>query len=356
MSDSDLEGPRQQIDQIDRELVRLLNQRAQMSLEIARRKAQSGESVFVPDREQQVVRNVLDASTGPLKPEHLRAIYREILSSSRSLQRRLKVAYLGPAATFTHQAALQIFGSATELLPVGTIGDVFLETERGGADFGVVPVENSTGGIVPDTLDTFVDSDLKVCAELSLPIVHNLLARCRKEEIRTVYSKDQALAQCRRWLATNLPKAELIQTTSTTRAAEQAASDPSGAAIATALAAEVYGLEIVEAGIQDFSTNITRFLAIGPTSPGPTGRDRTAIIISIRDRVGALHDLMEVFAQAGVNLNSIQSRPSRRKAWDYVFYMEMDGHATDAKLKGALETLERQSSMVKVLGSWPRSE
>lgn len=356
MDDSELDSPRHEIDRIDRELVRLLNRRAEVVLEIARRKAESGERVFVPDREQQVLDNVLAANSGPLKGEHLRSIYREILSSSRSLQRRLKVAYLGPAATFTHQAALQIFGDATDLLPVPSIRDVFLETERGGTDYGVVPVENSTEGSVQFTLDSFIDSELKVCSELSLPIVHNLLARCRKEEIATVYSHPQALAQCRNWLASHLPRVELVQSLSTARAAEQAAADPTGAAIAPALAAEVYGLEILESGIQDLSSNITRFLAIGPSYPGPTGRDKTAVIISIRDRVGALHDMMEVFASAGINLSNIQSRPSKRKAWDYFFFIEMEGHATDPNVRSALDTLEHQCSMVKVLGSWPRPQ
>lgn len=356
MTDHELISLRQEIDPIDRELVRLLNRRAELVLEIARRKAHSGEPVFHPDREQQVLRNVLAAGSGPLKPEHLRSIYREILSSSRSLQKRLKVAYLGPAATFTHQATLQIFGDATDLVPVPTIRDVFLDTERGGADYGVVPIENSTEGTVTDTLDTLVDTDRLVCAELSLPIVHNLMARCPRGDIKAVYSKDQALAQCRRWLAANLPRAELVQTFSTARAAEQAAGDPTGAAIAPALAAQVYGLDILEPGIQDLSNNITRFLVIGSTHPGPTGRDRTAAIISIKDRVGALHDMMEVFAREGINLSNIQSRPSRRKAWDYLFFMEMDGHSTDANVRSALQILEQQCSMVKVLGSWPKPD
>lgn len=354
MSDSELESLRQEIDRIDAELVRLLNRRAQVVLEVARRKAQSGTNVFVPDREKQVIENVLAANTGPLKPEHLRSIYREILSSSRSLQRKLRVAYLGPAATFSHQAALQIFGDATEMVPVSSIRDVFLETERGGTDYGVVPVENSTEGSVLFTLDSFIDSELKACAELSLPIIQNLMARCRKEEIKTVYSHPQALAQCRGWLAANLPRAELVQSLSTVRAAEQAAEDPTGAAISPAMAAEVYGLEILEAGIQDLSNNITRFLVLGSTFPGPSGRDRTAVIVSIKDRVGALHDMMAVFAQSGVSLSHIQSRPSKRKAWDYLFFMEMEGHAYDPNVKSALEQLEQQSSTVKVLGSWPR--
>lgn len=354
MPDNSLDNPRQEIDRIDRELVRLLNQRAQVVLEIARRKARSGSEIFVPERERQVLENVLAANTGPLKPEHWQSIYREIFSSSRSLQRKLRVAYLGPAATFTHQAALKLFGDATEMIPVPTIRDVFLETERGGSDYGVVPVENSTEGSVQYTLDSFIESDLKVCSELSLPIVHNLMARCRKEEIATVYSHPQGLAQCQNWLAANLPHAEQVQSLSTARAAEQAAADPTGAAIAPALAAEVYGLTILAPSIQDLSNNITRFLAIGRTCPAQTGRDKSAVIISIKDRVGALHDMMEVFAREGINLSHIQSRPSKRKAWNYFFFIEMEGHAADPNVKRALEMLEQQGSDVKVLGSWPR--
>ncbi len=354
MSDSELESLRREIDEVDASLVRLLNRRAEVVLEVARRKSRSGATVFVPDRERMVMENVLAASQGPLKPEHLRSIYREILSSSRSLQRKLRVSYLGPAATFSHQAALQLFGDATELIPAGSIRDVFLETERGATDYGVVPVENSTEGSVLFTLDSFIDSELKICAELSLTIVQNLMARCRKEEIQTVYSHPQALAQCREWLAANLPKVELVQSLSTVRAAEQAAADPTGAAISPSMAAEIYGLEILEAGIQDSSNNITRFLVVGTESPGPTGRDRTAVMVSIKDRVGALHDMMGVFALAGVSLSHIQSRPSKRKAWDYLFFMEMQGHASDPNVKAALGELEQQSSMVKVLGSWPR--
>jgi len=354
VSDNELEVLRREIDLIDSELVALLNRRAEVALRIARHKAQTGTSIYAPDRERQVLDRVLSASSGPLKPEHIRSIYREILSASRALQRKLRVAYLGPPATFSHEAAIKLFGDAAELVPVASIRDVFLETERGGTDYGVVPVENSTEGSVLYTLDSFIDSELKACAELSLPIVQNLLARCRREEIRTVYSHPQALAQCRGWLAANLPRAELVQSLSTVRAAEQAAADPTGAAISPAMAAEIYGLEILEAGIQDYPNNITRFLVIGPASPGPTGRDRTAVMVSIKDRVGALHDMMEVFAEAGVNLSHIQSRPSKRKAWDYLFFMEMDGHASDPNVRSALERLEQQGATVKVLGSWPR--
>lgn len=356
MSEEKLDGPRREIDRIDREVVKLLNERAQVVLEVARQKTKSETGIYRPAREKLVLENVLAASEGPLKPEHLRSIWREILSSSRSLQRKLRVAYLGPAATFSHQAAMELFGDFTELMPVATIRDVFLETERGGADFGVVPVENSTEGTVVFTLDSFVDTELKACAELNLPIVHNLLARCPKEEIRTLYSHPQALGQCRNWLAANLPRAEIVQTLSTVRAAEQAAEDPTGAAISPALAAEIYGLEILETGIQDLSNNITRFLVMGQASPAATGRDKTALMVSIKDRVGALHDMMELFAREEINLTTIQSRPSRRKAWSYFFYIEMEGHADDPNVSAALKGLEKQDSDVKVLGSWPRQQ
>lgn len=354
MSEMDLEGPRNEIDSIDQELVRLLNERARLSQEVARLKARSRADIFVPSREQQVLDNVLGAGAGPLKAEHLRSIYREIFSASRDLQRRLRVAFLGPAATFTHEAALRLFGDSTDMVPVPTIKDVFLETERGGTDYGVVPVENSTEGTVQDTLDSFVDTELKACSELGLPIVQNLMARCTRDEIKIVYSHPQGLAQCRRWLSANLPKAELVQTFSTVKAAEQAAWDPKGAAIAPAPAAEVYGLRILDAGIQDLSTNITRFLAIGAAFPGPTGKDRTAAILSIKDHVGALHELMGAFARYSINLSNIQSRPSKRKAWNYYFFVEMDGHATDANVRDALGELEQLCQMVKVLGSWPK--
>lgn len=354
MNDKDLDGPRTEIDRIDRDLVRLLNERARVSLEIARHKADSHGHIFVPERELQVISNVTAANSGPLKAEHLRSIYREILSASRDLQRRPKVAFLGPPATFSHQAALRLFGESTDLIPVPTIRDVFMETERGGTEYGVVPVENSTEGTVQDTLDSFVDTELKVCAEFGLPIVQNLMARCPLEEVKTVYSHPQAIAQCRRWLGTNLPRAELVQVFSTVKAAEEAAEDPTGAAIAPAPAADVYNLNILESGIQDLASNITRFLVIGPSFPAPTGRDKTAVILSIKDRVGALHTLMGAFARHGVNLSNIQSRPSKRKVWNYYFFVELDGHATDPDFQAAMEELEQQCQMVKVLGSWPK--
>ena len=350
----EVERWREQIDQIDQQIVHLLNERARLALKIGEAKSNADARVFVPDREHQVLQNVLGANPGPLQGDHLRAIYREILSACRGLQRPLRIAYLGPRATFTHQAALDKFGEANEFVPVPSIPDIFLETQRGGADYGVVPVENSTEGPVHETLDMFVDTEVKVCAAVTLPIVHYLLGHESKDQVRTVYSNPQAAAQCRRWLAQHLPGREIVHAVSTARAAEMAAGDPHGAAIATRLAAEVYGLRVLEGGIQDMASNYTRFFVIAPSMTSqPSGQDRTAILFSIKDRVGALHDVVEVFAARRINLRSIQSRPSRRRAWDYVFFVEMEGHPAEPRVAEALALVEQQCVFLKVLGAYP---
>jgi chorismate mutase/prephenate dehydratase len=294
------------------------------------------------------------AAEGPLRAEHLDAIYRQIISACRALEQALRVAFFGPAATFTHQAALERFGGATNLISLDSIPDVFTEVQRGRVDYGVVPVENSTEGPVHVTLDTLVEADVKVCSEIVLPISLHLLANVAKAEIRTVYSNPVAFAQCREWIARNLPGRPIADAVSTARAAIMAAEDPTGAAIAPRLAAAEYGLEIVETDIQDLSSNYTRFYVIAPTAVSdPTGRDKTAIVFSIRDRVGALRDAADVFAQRGINMSSIQSRPSRRRAWEYVFFIEIAGHERDPLVREALDELGSQCSFVKALGSWP---
>jgi len=320
-------------------------------------KETAGEApTFAPGREASLLNGLERENAGPLRPEHIRAIYREILSASRSLQRPLRIAYLGPAATFTHQAAMQRFGHAPEYVPAPSITDVFAEVQRGGADYGVVPVENSTEGSVHETLDQLVDTELKVCSEVTIPVVHNLLALGERDDIKLIYSHPSALAQCRGWISRNLPGREVMSVVSTARAAEMASKDPAGAAIATALAAEVYGLRILESGIQDLSSNWTRFLVIGTSvSERPTGNDRTFLVFSIKDRVGVLRDVINTFSDQGVNLASIQSRPSRRRAWDYVFFVELDGHAAEERVRLALEQAEPHTVFMKVLGSWPRA-
>jgi len=353
----ELAEARAAIDAIDRQVVELLNQRARLAQSIGATKAERGQGVFAPDREQDVIANLAAANAGPLTAQHLRAIYREVMSAMRSLEGGERVGYLGPAATFTHQAALECFGAATEYVALPSIPDTFLETARGHCHYGVVPVENSTEGPVHETLDAFVDSDLKVISEITLPIHHQLLARCSRDEIRTVYTNPVALGQCRKWLATNLPGREIVQVVSTARAAATAAETDDGAAIAPRLAAEVYGLQIVGADIEDFAQNYTRFYVLSRSlTSKPTGDDKTAIVFSIRDRVGALRDVVQCFADAGVNLSSIQSRPSRRRAWDYVFFVELQGHAADPRVQAVLRTVESHCVFLKVIGAWPRTE
>lgn len=351
----DLTRHRERIDEIDRQVIALLNERARLAIAIGRMKAAHAAPTFVPEREQRVLANIIAAAgEGPLRPQHVRAIYREVLSACRGLEQPLRIGFLGPAATFSHQAAIERFGEGVELVPVPTITDVFIETARGGCDFGVVPVENSTEGPVNETLDNLVERDLKVCSEITLPIVQNLLANVPLASIARVYSIPQASGQCRRWLMQHLPGRDIVPVVSTARAAEQAASDPEGAAIAPRLAAEVYGLQIVATNIQDLASNYTRFLVISPqASTRPSGRDKTALVFSIRDRIGALRDVVNVIAERGINMSSIQSRPSRRRAWDYVFYVELEGHQADPRVADALEALKPYCLFLKPLGSWP---
>ncbi len=348
---------RREIDEIDRQLIKLLNRRAAASVEIARIKRNGDVSTFVPSREQEVLQNVLAANDGPLTEAHVRAIWAEILSASRALQRPLRVAYLGPAGTFTQRAAEAAakirFGSFVEYLPARTIEEVFSTTERGNADYGVVPVENSTEGSVGQTLDLFIDSSLKICAEIFLRITQHLIGHGPLERVRRVYSKDQALAQCRRWLLANLPLAELVDTPSTTAAAQRAAEEPDAAAIGTEQAAAQYGLRVLARSIQDEAHNTTRFLLIGHHISPPSGHDKTSILFSVRDRVGALHDVLGVFARRNINLTRIESRPSRRQPWEYVFFVDFAGHAEEPNAAAALEELRESCTMVKVLGAWP---
>jgi chorismate mutase/prephenate dehydratase len=360
MTDQRLETPalagiRAEIDRLDREIVALLNRRARMAVEAGRAKVDGQLPVFDPQREAQILHQVADHSEGPLTADLLRPIYREVLSACRHVQRPLQVAYLGPAATFAHMAAMERFGHTPSFVPANGIGEIFSLVQKGEVEYGVVPVENSTEGPVLETLDLLVDAEVRICSAVTLPVVHNLLASVGLEQIQRVYSHPQALAQCRRWLAERLPGREIVPTVSTARGAEQAAADPTGAAIATALAAEKYGLTVQESGIQDLAQNFTRFFVIS-REPGfgqPSGQDRTAILFSIRDRVGALRDVVDVFASAGLNLSSIQSRPSKRRAWDYIFFVELVGHASEPRVQAALSDVERHCVFLKVLGSWP---
>lgn len=353
--DEDIQGLRDEIDRLDAQVVELLQERARTARQIGTTKADRALPTYAPARERQVIERVQAlAGDGPLTAAHLSSIFRQVIAACRSIERPLRVAFFGPAATFTHQAALERFGGETELVPLDSIAEVFAETQHGRVDFGVVPVENSTEGPVHPTLDSLVEHDLRVWSEIILPISMQLMARVPRDAIQTVYSIPIALAQCRGWVARNLPGRAIVDVSSTARAAMMAAEDPTGAAIGPRLAADQYGLTIVDHDIQDLASNYTRFYVIGPWVTGePTGRDKTAVVFSIRDRVGALRDAADVFARRGINLSSIQSRPSRERAWNYVFFLELAGHERDAILTEALEELRAQCVFVKVLGSWP---
>ncbi|MBI3973210.1 MAG: prephenate dehydratase [Chloroflexi bacterium] len=351
---------RWEIDEIDRRLIELLNRRAAASVEVARVKRSDGTSTYVPSREQDVLDNVRAANRGPLQEEHVRAIYAEILSASRALQRPLRIAYLGPERTFSHRAAESAarvrFGSFVEYLPARTVDEVFSMTERGNADYGVVPVENSTEGSVGQTLDLFVDSSLKICAEILLSITHHLIGRGPLDEVERVYSHPQALGQCRRWLIANLPTAETVESSSTAAAAQRAAEARGTAAIGTEEAAAQYGLSILARAIQDQAHNVTRFLLIGRQIGRPSGHDKTSILFAVRDRVGALHDVLSVFARRKINLTRIESRPSRRQPWEYVFFVDFAGHPDESNAADALAEMSEVCTTVKVLGAWPTEQ
>lgn len=352
----DLESIRKKIDEIDATLIRLLNERLRLAAEVGKVKLGSGGEIYVPQREEEVLRGLLEINEGILTETALRAIYREIMSAAIALEKPTVVAYLGPEATYTHQAAMKKFGASLTYRPFPTIPDVFAAVEKGEADYGVIPVENSTEGAVIHSLDMLVESELKIVAQVYLEIAHNLVSPSPIGEIATVYSKDQALWQCRRWLQMNLPNAELREATSTARAVQIVKEVPGAAAVAGSLAAEIHGVPIQAANIQDKSDNITRFFVIGKNASGPVrnGENKSSFVISISDEVGALHQAIAPFAARGINLTKIESRPSRRKAWDYYFFIDALGHYEDPEVREALAEVRKFCPLVKWLGSYPR--
>ncbi len=350
-----LDEQRKKIDALDAELVRLLNARASAALEIGRRKAKAGSTAYVPAREHAVVQRVCRLNEGPLPEASIRAIYREIISASTALEGPIRIAYLGPPATFTHQAARARFGASVEYMPAETIADVFAQVEKRTAEYGVVPIENSTDGAVTHTLDRFVETPLKICAEIYLPISHHLMANGPREEIRRIYSKQEVFGQCRRWLHENMPGVDLISASSTARAAELAAEEKGSAALASALAADLYGLAVLAPDVQDLGGNTTRFLVIAREFGPVSGSDRTSLLFSVRHEAGALFRAISVFNKAGINMSKIESRPSRLKAWEYYFFVDIEGHAEDEAVCRALENLEPQCTTLTVLGSYPRA-
>lgn len=347
---------RKAIDKLDLQIVKLLNDRTKCVLEIGTLKLKAGEEIYAPQRELAVLTRLKKLNRGPITNDSLAAIYREVMSSALSLEKSLNIAYLGPEATFTHQAAIRRFGSSLNYVPQKTIADVFSEVSRNRADYGVVPVENSTEGVVTNTLDMFVDSDLRIVAQIILPIQHCLVSHAKMSGIRTLFTHPQALAQCRGWVQNHLSAAEIIETSSTTRAAEMAARRKNSAAIASSLAAARYGLTLLHMNIQDRSANATRFLVLGRQCGPPTGHDRTSLMLNIADKVGALYRALAAFRRFRLNMTKIESRPSKRKDWEYFFFVDCDGHYQDRKVANAIGQLEQHCLLVKVLGSYPKSE
>lgn len=352
-----LEKLRKKIDEIDKRIISLLNDRIGVAKEIGSIKLRHGEPLYSPEREAQILRRLVKQNKGPIAGGAIKAIYSEIMSSSRAAAAPLRVSYLGPAATFTHLASLKKFGTSVAYRGADSITDVFNDVEHDRANYGVVPIENSIEGAVNHTLDMFIDSDLKICSEVVLEVSHNLLARTRDiKAVKKVYSNPQVFGQCRLWLERNLPRVELVEVSSTSRAAQLAARTRNSACIASELAAELYNLNIIAQDIEDSAHNITRFLVVGKRDSQPTGRDKTSIMFSVKDRVGALHDMLVPFKRYGINLTKIESRPSKRKAWEYYFFVDIQGHKEGAKIKRALGALQKNCAFLKVLGSYPVDE
>ena len=355
MSDDGLRRLRNRIDEIDMKIVDLLNERANLALEIGKIKRKRGKEFYVPSREREVLERLVNYNSGPFPDAVLRVIYREIMSASLSLEHPLKVAFLGPDATFTHLACIEYFGSSAEMIPIKSISDVFDEVERGRADFGVVPVENSNEGMVTHTLDRFVDADVNICGEVLLEISYCLMSKNgRLEDVEKIYSHAQSIAQCRNWLASHTPDIPVMDVASTALAAQMAVEDDTVAAVASETAALMYDLRVIERRIEDNPNNITRFLVIGSRPPSRTGDDKTSILFSVRDEVGILYKMLEPFSRFGVNLTKIESRPLKKKAWEYIFFIDLEGHIEDEKVSKAIDALREKSLFLKILGSYPR--
>ncbi len=351
----ELDPLRTRIDEIDEHILSLLNERVKCAAEIGRIKRENGAPIYVASREEAVLKKLAKLNQGPLDDQAIRAIYREVMSAAIALEKPMTIAYLGPEATFTHQAAINKFGASIEYLATPAIPDVFHTVSKGEADYGVIPIENSTEGAVSHSMDMFIESDLKICAQIYLTIKQNLISQSPLEDIKRVYSKDQAIAQSRDWLHAHLSWASLHNCDSTTHAVKLAKEDPACAAIASDVAADMYGVPVVAENIQDRSDNTTRFLAIGKQSSGymPGVDFKSSFIVSINDTVGALENALSVFSKRHRNLSKIESRPSGKAAWEYCFFIDAHGHIEEEEMAEAFTELKEICPFVKWLGSYP---
>ncbi|MEK7880261.1 MAG: prephenate dehydratase [Deltaproteobacteria bacterium] len=348
---------RKKIDAIDTELLKALNKRAGHVVEIGRIKLEKNKEVYSPEREREIYKRLTLLNKGPLPNAAIRHIFREVMSASISLEKPLKIAFFGPFATFTHEAAIKHFGLSCGFVPKSYIADVFDIVERGEADFGVVPVENTAEGAVSHTLDMFITSNLKICAEVMIEVSMALLNKSgRVEDVRKVASHPHALAQCGKWLKAHLRNVATMDAASTASAAQLAKEDPSVAAIASEASAALYDLRVIEKKIEDNPHHMTRFLVVGKKDYKKTGSDKTSVMFAIKDSPGALYKMLKPFSTRNVNLTKVESRPIKTKAWEYIFFLDMDGHVTDKKIKDALKELTDMCLFIKVLGSYPKSQ
>ena len=350
-----LENLRNKIDEIDYQLVKLLNERARVVVEIGKLKSKTDKPIYAPEREKQVFTKITNANEGPLPNRCLVAIWRELMSGSFVLERPLRIGYLGPEGSFSHTAAMLKFGQSVEYEPLTDIRSIFDEVSKGHCDLGLVPVENTMGGGVIETLDALVDCDVKVCAEVLMAIHHNLLGNCPLEEVEKVYSKPEVFAQCRNWLSATFKEAKTIPMASTAKAAQLAAEEPKAAAIGSSIAAELYGLRVICENIEDNANNVTRFLVISKEDAKPSGEDKTALVFSTADKPGALSDVLDVFKQYGINMTKVESRPSRKKQWEYYFIVDVLGHRTTQNIRDGLEESRKHCLQLSILGSFPRA-
>ena len=349
----DLSHLRKDIDGLDAKIIRLLNDRAAITLTIGKEKIKNKKPIYAPDREQDVLKRIKALNEGPIKNEAVEAIYREVMSASLALEKPLRIAYMGPEATFSHLASLKKFGSSVGHVACDNVAEVFSKVESGDCDYGVVPIENSIEGVVTHTMDLLVDSDLKICSQVLLNVTHHLMSKGSLSQIKEIYSHPQILGQCRNWLMKNMPKANLIPVVSSTKAAQIVAGKKNAACIASQIAASLYKLTILKSNIQDSAHNITRFLVISTMDVPPTGKDRTSLVFSIKDKVGALHAMLTPFMKHKINLTKIESRPSKKKAWDYYFFVDCEGHQSNPPVARALAQLEGMCKFLKILGSYP---
>ena len=351
-----LDDIRKKIDELDSKLLELLNNRVDLVHEVGEIKKKGGIEIYAPEREESLLKGLIDKSEGRLSDTSIRAIYREIMSAALSLEQDLNIAYLGPQGTWTHQAAISKFGHSVKYSPQESLAGVFDCVARKKADYGVVPIENSTEGAVNHALDMFADSPLRMCAQNLLPIENALMAKIARDKITKLYSHPQVFGQCRNWIQKNFPSADLVEVSSTTRAAELVNEQAGAAALGGRLAAELNGLEILDENIQDKATNTTRFLVLSHKMCPPTGNDRTSVMFSLRDKPGSLFDALKPFNEFHINMSKIESRPSKQRNWEYFFFVDIAGHCEDSKLSEALQNLEEHCNFIKVLGSYPDSE